>query len=141
MSTESGQRGDGSISSTPPFEASFMWTSPSPYRSRFHVPAYLAASPPHADRSGSSTVRIPTPRSIDVLPDNRVSLTLPGLSLRRRNRQSREDHVGRRTRSLKRCGLQSAGQTVPAVIDPAVCPFIHQGVALVIQQVSQQGRL
>ena len=49
MSTLSGQRGEGSISSSPPFDARFIFTSPSPYRSRFQVPEYLDASPPQAD--------------------------------------------------------------------------------------------
>ncbi len=45
MSTEAGQRPIGSINSMSPLPAKVIWTSPSPYRSRFHVPAYLEPSP------------------------------------------------------------------------------------------------
>src|SRR3954471_2044577 len=111
MSTESGQRGDGSISSTPPLEASFMWTSPSPYRSRFQVPAYFPASPPQAETTGSNIAMYPSRRIIAASMEN-DGLWSSGLKLRRGDWQSREDHIGRGPRPLKRRDLQQVGQAV-----------------------------
>src|SRR3954466_2266239 len=125
MSTESGQRGDGSISSTPPFEANFMWTSPSPYRSRFQVPAYLPASPPQAEKTGSNITMNPSRRIIETSLEH-DDLWSPGLKLRRGDWQSREDHIRRGPGPLKRRDLQQVGQTITPVIDPAVRPFVHQ---------------
>src|SRR3954466_6698540 len=75
MSTESGQRGDGNISSTPPFDASFMWTSPSPYRSRFQVPAYFPASPPQPYNSDTRLRTSPNRRTPIILDSPFASMT------------------------------------------------------------------
>src|SRR5215210_264256 len=74
---ESVHRRDGRVNSTPPFDARFMRTSPSPYNSRFQLPAYLPPSPEQAVSKGAVSKVTIAQRPMNPVASSLIMLVLP----------------------------------------------------------------
>src|SRR6478672_1712931 len=72
-------------------------------------------------------------------PPAKIGELLPRLSFSRRNWECWENHVRRRTHAINR--LKICSQPIPPIVDPAVSPFVHQRIALVVEQLAKQRRL
>src|SRR6476646_569465 len=78
----------------------------------------------------------PSASASSTNPPAKIGELRPWLSFSRRNWECRENHVRRRTHPINR--LKICRQSIPPIVDPAVTPFVHQGISLVVQQLVDQ---